>query len=504
MTDVFTFDDEELSELPELSLHMETLRIAPNEDIPGICVHHDSENDPPPAGQDVPLYPNPHFSSVNGHGTSLSSSHPSHQHALDGDKSSAFSYNGRLQHQNSLNYRMLPELEDEAETDPVLELPKPVPIRQHRRNSSHAIDINDNFVSSISKSYSSDQPSVPYKPKLLDFEPIKVLGRGSFGKVYLVREVSTGRLFALKQLKKATLIVSDDEVDPVNYQRTVNEKSILEMVDHPNIVRLYYAFQDHNKLYLILEYLDGGELFHHLAQERFMSEKNAAYYIAQMVLALRYLHTQLGVIYRDLKPENCMLNSLGNLVLTDFGLSKVSSDDDKSHSLTGTAQYMAPEILKGENYGFAVDWWSLGCVAFDLLTGSPPFTGNNNKKIMDKIVSSKKHLKFPFYLSLDAKDLLRKLLQANPDKRMDPDTKFETIKNHRFFRHMDWKQLESCNLNDILPPILPVITNPVLAENFDPEFTDLPFTPHTDLASDILHVKGFTFANESYLANYRS
>ena len=414
---------------------------------------------------------------------------------------------------DDLNYRILPDQEPDSisssnyeQKDVVSELRKPVPIKQNRRNSSHAIDVNENFVSSINKSYSSAGSLGPYKPKLLDFEPIKVLGKGSFGKVLLVREISTGRLFALKQLKKATLIISDDEINTVNYQRTVNEKSILEMVDHPNIVLLYYAFQDHNKLYLILEYLDGGELFHHLAQERFMSEKNASYYIAQMVLALRYLHTKLGVIYRDLKPENCMLNSLGNLVLTDFGLSKVSSEDDPSHSLTGTAQYMAPEILKGENYGFAVDWWSLGCVAFDLLTGSPPFTGNNNKKIMDKIISSKKNLKFPFYLSQDAKDLLRKLLQANPDKRMDIDGNFDMLKNHRFFRYVDWKQLESGNQSDVLPPILPVITNPVLAENFDPEFTDLPFTPqkHFDLASDILHVKGFTFANEKKKKKYRS
>lgn len=409
-----------------------------------------------------------------------------------------------------LNYRIRAENEPETEfeshteqNDKVSELRKPVPIKQHRRNSSHTIDVNENFVSSINRSYSSTH-SIPYRPKLLDFEPIKVLGKGSFGKVLLVREVSTGRLFALKQLKKATLIISDDEIDKVNYQRTVNEKSILEMVDHPNIVQLYYAFQDHNKLYLILEYLDGGELFHHLAQERFMTEKCASYYIAQMVLALRYLHTQLGVIYRDLKPENCMLNSLGNLVLTDFGLSKVTSEDDPSHSLTGTAQYMAPEILKGENYGFAVDWWSLGCVAFDLLTGSPPFTGNNNKKIMDKIISSKKNLKFPFYLSQDAKDFLRKLLQANPNKRMDIDGNFDQLKKHRFFRYIDWVQLESGNQSDVLPPILPVITNPVLAENFDTEFTELPLTPQKHTELDILHVKGFTFANESYLEKYKS
>lgn len=403
---------------------------------------------------------------------------------------------------------------DDSDSDTVADLlPIPVPFKGRRRSSvskyssSYEIDISESFVSS-----SLQREGLPeYKPKLDDFEPLKVLGQGSYGKVILVREKTTGKLFAQKQLKKASLIINDtNEVHTKNYERTLNEKTILEKVHHPNIVRLYYAFQDHNKVYLILEYLDGGELFHHLDQQKYLSEKDASYYIAQIVLALRYLHLSMKVIYRDLKPENCMLNADGNLVLTDFGLSKVSSDDSAKHSMIGTAQYMAPEVIKGEDYDFSVDWWSLGCVAYDMLTGAPPFSGHTNEKIMDKVVHSKKYLKFPFYLSLDAKDFLRKLLQANPAKRMDIDNDFDKLKNHRFFRYVDWDSITGVCSTDILPPILPVITDSVLAENFDEEFTSMTFTPPVESALDytfndstgeILHVKGFTFTNESYLVN---
>ncbi|KAI5963810.1 uncharacterized protein KGF55_002690 [Candida pseudojiufengensis] len=369
-----------------------------------------------------------------------------------------------------------------------------------------------------------------YKPKLTDFEPIKVLGKGSYGKVLLVRDLRNGKLYAQKQLLKASMIVNreedDDEeetsdsIDPnnpkfhnKNYQRTLNEKQILEIVNHPNIVKLFYAFQDNNKLYLILEYLQGGELFHHLSMEKFMSEKNAAYYLAQCSLALHYLHTRVKVIYRDLKPENCMLNSDGNLVLTDFGLSKVASEEEKLNSMTGTIQYMAPEVILGEEYDYLVDWWSLGCVAFDLLTGSPPFSGSNPDKVLQKIKNSKKTLKFPFYLSTDAKDILRKLLQIDPEKRFNVDEDWEKFKKHNFFRHVDWKHLENIETvqvqdsdNCTLPPILPIITDPILAENFDSEFTEMDFTPHQSSKylnstprQGTFYMKDFSYINPKFI-----
>lgn len=378
---------------------------------------------------------------------------------------------------------------------------KTLNIPEKKRRGSQSVDLKiiEPFISS---SVQNDTNNF-YRPTLDDFEPIMVLGKGSYGKVLLVRQLSTGKLFAQKQLKKVSLLMNNE----INLERTLNEKKILERVNHPNIVKLYYAFQDYNKVYLILEYLDGGELFFHLSQESFLPEKKASYYIAQLILALRYLHLKLHVIYRDLKPENCMLNSKGNLVLTDFGLSKVN-DDDKTNSFIGTIQYMAPEILRNEIYSYEVDWWSLGCISFDLLTGNPPFTGNNNKKIIDKILASKKNLKFPFYLSLDAKDFLRKLLVVNIDKRLnlDSDEEFLKIKKHRFFRYVDWNNIENpSNDPEFLPPILPVITNPILAENFDKEFTEMSFTPPgTKVNDDILYVKDFTFTNDKFLNNYPS
>lgn len=306
------------------------------------------------------------------------------------------------------------------------------------------------------------------KPKIQDFEQLKVLGKGSYGKVLLVRHKKTGKLYAQKQFKKASLVVN-----ATNYEQTLTERTILKKVRHPNIVKLYYALQDFDKVYLILEYLDGGELFHYLREEQILSEKVACYYTAELIFALRHLHLNAGVVYRDLKPENCMLNSEGHLVLTDFGLSKVTTDE--CNSIFGTAEYMAPEVIKGKGYDSQCDWWSLGAVLYDMLTGCPPFIGNNHKKIMDKILKQK--VQYPFYLSQDAKDFLRKLLNKNPRKRINCDTDFEKVKAHRFFRYINWKDLEERNDDKLPPPIIPLITNPEEAENFDPEFTSMPFTP---------------------------
>ncbi|KAI5963419.1 hypothetical protein KGF57_001254 [Candida theae] len=395
--------------------------------------------------------------------------------------------------------------------------------------SSYEVKIQDDYVSTSFAENNNASPfanvggSCNYKPKLSDFEPIKVLGKGSYGKVLLVRDLRTGILFAQKQLLKASMIINRNEDDQgefpeengpkihnKNYQRTLNEKQILGTVHHPNIVKLYYAFQDNNKLYLILEYLQGGELFHHLSMEKFMSEKNAAYYLAQCSLALHYLHTKVKVIYRDLKPENCMLNAHGNLVLTDFGLSKVASDEDKLNSITGTVQYMAPEVIMGEEYDYGVDWWSLGCVAYDLLTGAPPFTGSDPDRVLKKIKNFKKTLKFPFYLSNDAKDYLRKMLQIDPTKRFDVDGEWEKYKKHNFFRHIDWKSLENLDseesaANAALPPILPIITDPVLAENFDDEFTEMAFTPQqtASLLQETFHMKDFSYTNPKFMDKLR-
>lgn len=305
-----------------------------------------------------------------------------------------------------------------------------------------------------------------------DFQPLRCLGKGAYGTVHLVKQHATGRLYAQKQFKKASLTVHKRMIE-----QTRTERTILESVNrHPFVVKLFYAFQDHEKLYLILEYAQGGELFHHLAIERMFSEEVAAFYMAEMVLALEHLHTTVRVIYRDLKPENCLLDAEGHLLLTDFGLSKVAleEEEDRANSSVGTIEYMAPEVVRGEGYDFAVDWWSLGAIGFDLLTGSPPFGGNNHAKIQQNILKQK--LVLPYFLGPDAKDLLTRLLRKEPGKRLGGrnSNDLKALKSHRFFRRIDWKKLER---RAVEPPIRPLITDPELAENFDQEFTDAPLSP---------------------------
>lgn len=320
-----------------------------------------------------------------------------------------------------------------------------------------------------------------------DFVPILCLGKGSFGTVLLVRHMLTGKLYAQKQFRKASLTVHKKLVE-----QTKTERTILESVNrHPFVVKLFYAFQDHAKLYLILEYAQGGELFHHLAMERMFEEDAAAFYMAEMVLALEHLHQNVGVLYRDLKPENCLLDAEGHLLLTDFGLSKIAlSDDDRCNSLLGTIEYMAPEVIQGKPYGKACDWWSLGALGYDLLTGSPPFRANNHAKLQEKIVKQK--LVLPYYLGPDAKDLLTRLLRKEPSKRLGYHMQkdLQIIKKHRFFRKIDWAALER---REIDPPIQPIVTDPALAENFSVDFTHLPLSPITGPGFDEYYDKGRDF-----------
>ncbi|MCJ1305107.1 serine/threonine protein kinase psk1 [Hypocenomyce scalaris] len=343
--------------------------------------------------------------------------------------------------------------------------------------TSYEVPLEHDFISSDVGPKETDSgmgtmlDNVTRKMTSSDFEPLSCLGKGTFGTVLLVKQVSTGRLYAQKQFRKASLTVHKRLVE-----QTKTERVILESVNrHPFVVKLYYAFQDREKLYLILEYAQGGELFTHLAAERMFPEDTAAFYMAEMVLALEHLHHTVGVVYRDLKPENCLLDSEGHLLLTDFGLSKVSIDgDDRCNSMLGTIEYMAPEVILGQNYGTAVDWWSFGALGYDLLTGSPPFQANNHAKIQEKILKQK--LSLPYFLGPDAKDLLTRLLRKEPRKRLGGcmPKDMRAIKTHRFFRKLDWNRLVRRELE---PPIRPLVTDPALAENFANEFTELALSP---------------------------
>ncbi|KAJ9657152.1 hypothetical protein H2198_004510 [Neophaeococcomyces mojaviensis] len=383
---------------------------------------------------------------------------------------------------------------------------------------SYDIHLDQDFVShSIEtevdhKDFDADQRATSVLRKMTadDFTPIRCLGDGAFGTVLLVRQKASGRLFAQKTLTKATLKVHKRVVD-----RTMSERQILELVNRqPFVVDLYYAFQDHERLYLILQYAEGGELFRYLELEKFFAEDVAAFYMAEIILALHFLHHTVGVIYRDLKPENCLLDADGHLLLTDFGLSKVAIKDaatpggSRCNSLgVGTIEYMAPELIRGSmesdfgsGYGIACDYWSLGAMGCDLMTGQPPFKGANWTKIQQNIMHQK--LNLPYFLSPDAKDLLTRLLRKEPKKRLGVGPgDFQIIKKHRFFRKIDWAKLERRELE---PPIKPLITDPSLGENFDKQFTDRDLsgyvTKHNRKLSTTDPFGGFSYvASHSFL-----
>jgi len=313
------------------------------------------------------------------------------------------------------------------------------------------------------------------KLTLDDFEIRRVLGTGGFGKVFLVSKTSgaqKGTFYAMKVLKKA-VIVRNKETKEV--EREINfyaklERDVLASVRHPFIVDLKYAFQARNKVYLIMEYLAGGELFMQLQKERMLMEDTAIFYLSQVLLALEHLHTQ-GIIYRDLKPENIMLDRWGHVKLTDFGCIKESSNEELNYTFCGTVEYMAPEIInKSGRHGKEVDWWSFGILTHDMLTGSPPFTGNNRKTITERVLRGKLQLKN--YLTPNAKDIIKRLLNRCVEKRLGAGERDAlAVKEHRFFTGVKWAEVLGRRVE---PPFLPQLKGEDDVSHFDDEFTSKP------------------------------
>ncbi|KFO86340.1 Ribosomal protein S6 kinase alpha-3, partial [Buceros rhinoceros silvestris] len=274
--------------------------------------------------------------------------------------------------------------------------------------------------------------------------------------------------------------------------RTKMERDILVEVNHPFIVKLHYAFQTEGKLYLILDFLRGGDLFTRLSKEVMFTEDDVKFYLAELALALDHLHS-LGIIYRDLKPENILLDEEGHIKLTDFGLSKESIDHEKkAYSFCGTVEYMAPEVVNRRGHTQSADWWSFGVLMFEMLTGTLPFQGKDRKETMTMILKAK--LGMPQFLSPEAQSLLRMLFKRNPANRLGagPDG-VEEIKRHAFFSKIDWNKLYR---REIHPPFKPATGRPEDTFYFDPEFTaktpkDSPGIPPSANAHQLF--RGFSF-----------
>ena len=293
------------------------------------------------------------------------------------------------------------------------------------------------------------------KLKIEDFELLKVVGKGSFGKVMQVRKKDTSRIYALKTIRKAH-IISRSEV-----AHTLAERSVLAQINNPFIVPLKFTFQSPEKLYFVLAFVNGGELFHHLQKEQRFDVNRSRFYTAELLCALECLHG-FNVIYRDLKPENILLDYQGHIALCDFGLCKLDmKDEDRTNTFCGTPEYLAPELLMGNGYQKTVDWWTLGVLLYEMLTGLPPFYDENTNEMYRKILSEPLHFPGHDVVPPAARDLLAKLLNRNPVERLGANGSAE-IKAHPFFHAIDWRKLLQRKYEPTFKPsvVSPDIPNP--------------------------------------------
>jgi len=299
-------------------------------------------------------------------------------------------------------------------------------------------------------------------PKLSDFERLETIGTGTFGRVYLVRHKKAKRYFAMKVMSKVD-IVRLKQVEHIS-----NEKEILLDIKHPFIVNLYCTFKDNKNLYMIMEYVVGGEVFSHLRKAGRFTNEMTRFFAAEIVLALEYLHSK-DIIYRDLKPENLLLNPDGHIKITDFGFAKRVVD--RTWTLCGTPEYLAPEIIQSKGHGKAVDWWALGILIFEMLAGYPPFFDDNPFGIYEKILGGK--IQFPSHFDPQAKDLIRRLLTADRSRRLGSlKGAAEDVKKHKWFRGVDWKVLYS---RQVRAPIIPAVTgdgDTSMFDSYDEEVDD--------------------------------
>ncbi|KRX07626.1 Protein kinase-like domain [Pseudocohnilembus persalinus] len=299
------------------------------------------------------------------------------------------------------------------------------------------------------------------------FHLLSIIGKGSYAKVALVRKKDNGKIYALKILKKSFIQFRDQK------NRVLEERKVLEEAENQFVVKMKYAFQNDEKLFFVLEYCPGGELFNIINLADSLNTYQTQFYAAQMVLALEYLHSK-NIIYRDLKPENVLIDAQGYIKLTDFGLSKRNiNSNDAAKSICGTPEYLAPEILFKEGHGKMVDFWTLGVIIYEMYVGQPPFqiTGNQKREsLFEKI--KYEPLKYPSKVNGKLKDLLEKLLQKNPSQRLGAKNGFKEVKEHPWFEKFDWQGIQ---MKKIEAPFKPKLNYETDMKYFPREFLDIPF-----------------------------
>lgn len=299
-----------------------------------------------------------------------------------------------------------------------------------------------------------------------DFQILKLVGKGTFGQVYQVKKKDTGRIYAMKVLSKKVIIQKKE------IAHTLGERNILvrtAMTESPFIVGLKFSFQTPADLYLVTDFMSGGELFWHLQKEGRFKEDRAKFYIAELILALKHLHEH-DIVYRDLKPENILLDANGHIALCDFGLSKANlTKNDTTNTFCGTTEYLAPEVLLDEQgYTKMVDFWSLGVLVFEMCCGWSPFYAEDTQQMYKNIAFGK--VRFPRdALSTEGRNFVKGLLNRNPKHRLGANRDADELIEHPFFADIDWQALARKNL---VPPFKPKLTSLADTSHFDPEFTN--------------------------------
>ena len=348
------------------------------------------------------------------------------------------------------------------------------------------------------------------KQTIRDYESLTVIGRGAFGEVHVCRVIKTGDIVAIKKIKKE-LLAKKNQIIHVR-----NEQLFMSKVKSPWIVDLKASFQEDDFLYLVMEFLPGGDFMNLLIEKDKLTEEEARFYIAELILAVDSIH-KLDCIHRDIKPDNILIDKNGHIKLSDFGLAKVSDklyeqnsvkDENfnpkkmthkKLYSCVGTAYYVAPEVLNKKGYGQEIDWWSVGVIFFEMLVGYAPFCAQETQEVCFKILNWEKYLQIPpeIKLSNEANDLIKRMI-SDPNKRLGKNGADE-IKAHPFFKGVDWEHIRET----MKPPFVPEIKNDYDTKYFETFEIEEPFYPpirKIPKRKDFEYL-GFTYKKEDDLDN---
>ncbi|XP_053544258.1 protein kinase C theta type [Ictalurus punctatus] len=341
--------------------------------------------------------------------------------------------------------------------------PTPAPPLPRKEQQGVAWDspLEGDSLSRNLSEYSEPLYAVPHKEHhkftLDDFTLHKMLGKGSFGKVFLAELKTTGKFFAVKALKKDVVLMDDD------VECTMVERRVLSLAwEHPFLTHLYCTFQTKENLFFVMEYLNGGDLMFHIQACHRFDLPRSTFYAAEIICGLQFLHLK-GIVYRDLKLDNILLDIDGHIKIADFGMCKENMlGEARTSTFCGTPDYIAPEILLGQKYGTSVDWWSFGVLLYEMLIGQSPFHGHDEEELFQSIRTDDPC--YPRWLTRDARDILIKLFVREPERRLGVKG---NIRQHLFFRDTDWSALEK---RQVEPPFRPTVKSPSDCSNFDKEF----------------------------------